>query len=303
MHEINLFAFGFRPSWKHSSAPLYRKIAWASRAGFRRAFHKHNFGDYFSLLLLRRIALNKVGLADIDTHGKLLAVGSILWALRDSDSIWGTGARDAERIPYRKDVRVLAVRGPLTHRVLLDAGVISRNTDSNTSFFDPGIFISLLVDETQRARLDTDIDALVIPHWADLKSPEILRAAGLGNERIVIASPFLHPKRIASLIMRSKRVLASSLHAIIFAEALGVNVTPFRLPTSKEPVFKYEDYFEGTGRPLPPFARSIAKALDMNPISFRGYSPSTLRKHLLTFPYELAPAALAKAERLISDNI
>lgn len=50
-------------------------------------------------------------------------------------------------------------------------------------------------------------------------------------------------------IASAERVVASSLHGIIVAEAFNVPVAVVASPS--EPPFKYEDYFEGTGRRLP----------------------------------------------------
>ncbi|WKK72505.1 hypothetical protein Q0F99_06055 [Rathayibacter oskolensis] len=47
-------------------------------------------------------------------------------------------------------------------------------------------------------------------------------------------------------------VVGSSLHAIVIGEALGIPVG--LIASSAEPPFKYQDYFEGTGRTASEYA-------------------------------------------------
>lgn len=64
-----------------------------------------------------------------------------------------------------------------------------------------------------------------------------------------IVSPFTHWKTIVREILTSELVLSSSLHGIILSEAFGVPVR-FVMPVGGETLFKYQDYFLGTGRYL-----------------------------------------------------
>ena len=78
-------------------------------------------------------------------------------------------------------------------------------------------------------------------------------------------------------------VVSSSLHGIVVAEAYGVPAVP--VASSTEPVFKYEDYYAGTGRELPAPAATWQdglRAAPAPPISH--WSPEPL---LDAFPADL----------------
>ncbi len=50
-------------------------------------------------------------------------------------------------------------------------------------------------------------------------------------------------------ILDSEFVISSSLHGLIIADAFGVPSRLLKI-TDTEPLFKYRDYYEGTGRPI-----------------------------------------------------
>ena len=60
-------------------------------------------------------------------------------------------------------------------------------------------------------------------------------------------------------ILDSKFVISSSLHGIIIAEAFGIPARLLKI-TDKEPLFKYADYYYGTGRFDFQAATSVAQA-------------------------------------------
>jgi pyruvyltransferase len=210
---------------------------------------------------------SRVLLADQHDQAKLLAIGSILWSLQDQDVIWGAGAHHPNQIPHRDHVRCLAVRGPLTLRELKLAGVVS--SDCQPVFFDPGILTPLLFpDITRKQKVKERVT--IIPHYADIakvKSWQTHSPATKGGN-IHIANPFWHPLKVATQIAQSETVISSSLHGLILADALGVPSIPLRLDGCKEPMLKYEDYYQGFGRILPRFSTDIDEPLRREPISF-----------------------------------
>jgi len=281
--SIDLFAFGFRPTTRASSRSLPRRLAWKLRHLGGRIVHHHNFGDYLSYQLVSWLASSRVLLADQSESGKLLAIGSILWSLQDDDVIWGSGAHRPGQIPRRSNVRCLAVRGPLTLQELRRANVVS--ADCRPLFFDPGVLVSLLFPGLKTLS-SVPGKTLVIPHYSDLAT--VHQMVSKLDLPVDVVNPFRRPIRIAEMITRSERVISSSLHGLIFADALGIPAIPLRLDGNKEPPFKYEDYFEGTGRSAPRFSSDIVDALDRDPRSFR-YSQADLNRFVSRFPFPLNP--------------
>ncbi len=96
-------------------------------------------------------------------------------------------------------------------------------------------------------------DFIVIPHLSEEKYFS-------KNENIVFPSePW---EQVMEKILGSKFVISSSLHGIVVAEAYGIPARLLRL-TDNEPMFKYYDYYLGTGRKEFRCARSISEALEM----------------------------------------
>jgi pyruvyltransferase len=258
---------------------------WKLKRYNRKINHHHNFGDYLSLLIIKSITNSRVLLADQHDQAKLLAIGSILWSLQDQDVIWGAGAHHPNQIPHRDHVRCLAVRGPLTLRELKLAGVVS--SDCQPVFFDPGILTPLLFpDITRKQKVKERVT--IIPHYADIAKVKSWQthspATKSGN--IHIANPFWHPLKVATQIAQSETVISSSLHGLILADALGVPSIPLRLDGCKEPMLKYEDYYQGFGRVLPRFSTDIDEALRREPISF-SYKREDLTRCLASFPFAM----------------
>jgi len=198
---------------------------------------------------------------------RLLAVGSILHFAHDADVVWGSGVNGkvatSEIDATSLDVR--AVRGPLTAEVLRSKGMVVPEI-----FGDPGLLLPDLLgirrSESPTRRL------LVVPNLHDW--PNWRRNPAVINPR----SPF---ERVVKAVADSTHVVASSLHGLVMADALGVPASLLR--PSKESLFKYEDYYEGTGRRLPRVSDSIEEAL-RNPGSPLEWQADALKA---AFPREL----------------
>lgn len=282
--DVNLFAFGLYPTSRKASASLPKRMGWKLKNFHRKVFNLHNFGDYLSYQLVSTLSSSRVRIAEATEHAKLLAIGSILWSLQDQDVIWGSGAHRHDQIPRRRNVNCIAVRGPLTLHELRRAEIVSKNCQP--LFFDPAILISLIYPELM-VRGAKKAKTVLIPHYSDIhRVNALLNQSGISVE---VVSPLSHPLKVASKILQAERVISSSLHGLILADALGVSAVPLRLDGNREPTFKYEDYYEGSGRCTPRFSTDIGEAMDRNPPAFR-YDNEALARDLASFPYPIKTA-------------
>lgn len=240
-------------SFPRQSLPIY---VWRPKEEVYR-----NFGDEITPLLATRIAeLHGISIQTrVATPGesKLLGVGSVLHQAKGGDVIWGSGVNGKNwprALSEIQDLDVRSVRGPLTWRVLSSFGITAPEI-----YGDPGLlFPELFKNEIESERGD------VVRQFGEL---EVIFIPNLNDERFLPAhhpgvttiSPSESPFRIAQIISRSKLVLSSSLHGIVFADAMGVPCRP--ILSAFEPALKYWDYFAGTGRPDQRFAENLNVAL------------------------------------------
>jgi pyruvyltransferase len=203
----------------------------------------NNFGDLLGPVIVRRL-LERLQLpVELTGPRRLLSVGSILHMSRERDVVWGSGVNGKIRQERFPSLDVRAVRGPLTARALRRSGNVVPAV-----FGDPALLLPHLWTTKELGIRPGSGGTVYVPNLHDRASfpPQSLDPRGDPLEKVA---------RIAS----AERVVASSLHGIIVAEAFSVPVAIVASPS--EPSFKYEDYFEGTGRRLPSFSSTWREAV------------------------------------------
>lgn len=102
---------------------------------------------------------------------------------------------------------------------------------------------------------------------------------------IVISMNTNDYESVITKIVSCKKVITSSLHGIILAEAYGVPAVWYR-GLKKEVDFKYLDYYASTGRKPDIIPTSIEEAMVLEPLPLPNLKP--LQEGLMkTFPYDL----------------
>ncbi len=262
---------------KERGIPLYY---WEDRMG---SCYK-NFGDVLSEKIVERLVghpINTTFNPSFSKHYqtcKLLALGSILHKAENGDIIWGSGINGKHLDPQDKrfyrfhalDVR--ACRGPLTRKFLLNLGV-----DCPEVYGDPGLLLPLLFPEfTKNSRPQKDY--IILPHWSDQE---------MFQDDPHFVSITEDWQEILRQILDSQLVISSSLHGIIAAEAFGVPARYIKV-SNHEPLFKYIDYYFGTGRPEFVYATTVEEALILG-----GEPPPEcdLDALIKSFPYDAFPNA------------
>lgn len=239
-----------------------------------------NFGDFLSFKLVERIVGGSIEAYNrkepLEGRQKMLAIGSIMTVAKNGDVIWGTGVKcdsfDLTRYTFSKlDIR--AVRGPLTRRFLREA----LGVECPEVYGDPALLLPYFFPEFKRSPAPS-FDYIIIPHYSELDA--------FADKANVVSS--IEPWRfVIEKILDSKLVIATSLHGIIVAEAFGIPARLLRV-SDNQPLFKYRDYYEGTGRADFRFATSVEEALEMG-----GEPPFScdLKKLYAAFPFDHFPNA------------
>lgn len=207
-----------------------------------------------------------------------LGIGSgVLHSYQDA-TFWGSGVeRDYpwyrlilhSRLCRKLDFR--AVRGPLTHDFVLKLG-----HKCPEIYGDPAILMPLIYNPDVQKEYEYGI----IPQF--VTEAEIREQY---PDDYIIGMNTNDYKRVISEILCCRKVVSSSLHGIILAEAYGVPAVWYR-GLIKEIDFKYLDYYASTGRYNIQPATSVEEALAIEPLPLPDLSK--LYEGLLnSFPYDL----------------
>jgi hypothetical protein len=199
-----------------------------------------NFGDAIAPLLLQRFAhLESVwatpGYANVVSVGSVLEAVPALW----NGYVLGSGKLypDSRLNLYGPAIQVLALRGPLT----------AKSWAGNCAIGDPG----LLADELLPEPPERVYDLGIVPHWSDRTLVGDKRFHGNKWKTLVI-DPAGDPLEVIRSIGQCRKIVASSLHGLIAADAFGIprrfEYTPrFDREGGK---FKFEDYSASVGLKL-----------------------------------------------------
>ena len=199
---------------------------------------------------------------------RVLAIGSIIKFAKDRDSIWGAGA-PSDVTPINKNAKYCVVRGPLTRKLVLDAGVDCPEVYGDPAWLLPLIYQPPVLRKTHRLG--------VIRHWVhskvDLKLDDDVRDIS------IIRCGYKQIEQFIDELLSCEAVLSTSLHGVIIANAYGV---PAKLCTVTDSVRqihgdgrKFDDYFLSIGKSdvqpldlsaLPRITSNMAKLCVDNPI-------------------------------------
>jgi len=203
-----------------------------------------NFGDELTAPLLERITSRRVqwaSMADCDVVG----AGSILQMVprvkrEVQPAIWGSGFISPPAIGAKKitgDVR--AVRGARTRELL------GRVETDSIALGDPGLLASYLLDGPVRKKFALG----VVPHYKDKQSVVVEKAESLGRHVRIINVEWT-PEEVAREVASCEAVLSSSLHGLVFSDALGVPNAHIKIGDGLVGgLFKFQDYDSAVGRP------------------------------------------------------
>lgn len=238
-----------------------------------------NFGDELSRVVVELMLARKgATLSDaVATPRHLVSVGSVLHLAREGSVIWGTGLHGSmpEECHHYCQLDVRATRGPITRRFLAQRGIAAPEV-----YGDPGLLVAHLTGD--RFAPTGEFEVGFVPNMHDL--PFLAQTKVIEQHPCMrLINPLRAWNEVIADITRHRMILASSLHGVVIAEAFGIPACFVRL-TEHEPLQKYEDYFEGTGRRLR-YASSVREGLDMAGAdrTFR-FDPEPL---VASFPYDL----------------
>lgn len=210
-------------------------------------FESHNFkggfgnwGDHISGEIISHFFnVSPKICTDPTVAGKTLVVGSVMDHAYPGDAAWGAGCIAPGRIGHsRGKIEVHAVRGPLTLREL------RRGFDvPHVPFGDPAL---LMAQMHEMPKENVTFEYAVIPHWVDFDLSVIHRLRQLGVKVIDIRQS---TQQLLKDLAGVGKVLSSSLHGLILADAIGIPNCRVQFSTNViGGDFKFLDYCMSVGR-------------------------------------------------------
>jgi len=201
-----------------------------------------NFGDALAPLLLKRFAgtdskWDTICRADVIVTGSILEHVPPLW----SGHVIGVGQlyEDSRLHLHTKTAKVWAIRGPLS----------ARSVPGDYALGDPGLLADELVYVHHR-----DVALGVVPHWTDTslaKNPLWYSP----NWQTLVIDPAGDPLDVVRSIGRCQKIVTSSLHGMIVADAFGIPRRYELNPGASKyegGLFKFRDYSQSIGASFEP---------------------------------------------------
>jgi hypothetical protein len=193
-----------------------------------------NFGDLLSPLLLKHFCGIEAVWVPVE-EASLVGVGSIIEHIPNgwNGKIVGAGKLHEESL-LPVDAKIVALRGPLT----------AKGVRGDFAIGDLGLLANELVRvETKKWKLG------IVPHWSDTQLATDPRfapsAAGITEDPLII-DPRGDPLDVIRLIGECIKIVSSSLHGIILADAFGIPRRAEYAPRLdvEGGDFKFRDYSE-----------------------------------------------------------
>lgn len=192
--------------------------------------YTENFGDEISPWLFRKIS----GLDIHQNDGSIpsyVGVGSVIDRVRDQSIVWGSGSFGPEAPRHiNKNATYCAVRGPLTRSRILD-----RRGTCPRIYGDP----ALLVPYFKKRQTKKTHEIGLVLRWSD--KDWLKQEVGDGVKLIDLGTDEVD--RVVDEMTSCKRIITSSLHGLIIADAYGIPNAWLFSSSPKGFEFKFYDYF------------------------------------------------------------
>ncbi len=201
-----------------------------------------NFGDPITPKLLKRYGFTPVNVSP--KTAQFFCCGSILEKVPKDFSgfILGTGFMHATSTHSFERARILAVRGELSWK--------NFGSPEGVVFGGPGLLFVHLTKSKPKKRYMLGL----IPHYADKTDPAIFRFFSRYKNQVRLIDVQSEPETVLRQIAECEWVASSSLHGLVFADALGIPNTWLVISERVSGKgFKFYDYFSALGKEQMPF--------------------------------------------------
>jgi len=210
-----------------------------------RRFSGNNFGDNLSTFIVKNITNKEVENIEQPLKNEIvyMAIGSILRLANRNTIVWGTGYQYLNARVREKPLKICAVRGKLTRNQLINQGF-----DCPEIYGDP----ALLCPRYYEPIVTNKFELGVMPHYVDQDSILLykLRLDWFRKKSDILFINVYDPiKKVINEINSCEKIISSSLHGLIIADAYGIPSLWMKLSDKVlGKGYKFRDYFSSVGR-------------------------------------------------------
>jgi pyruvyltransferase len=202
-----------------------------------------NVGDSMNDNLLFAISGKKLPVVNhrhknINNDTILIAIGSILQWATPQTIVWGSGFISLKSVIHAQPLKIYAVRGPLTRQRVLDLGY-----ECPEVYGDPALLYPRYYHPPQTKKHKIGL----VAHYIDRHDAQF--------QRLIRSGKFLdinvkgNVNNVIAQINTCERIVSSSLHGLILADAYGIPSTWIKITDKVIGAgFKFRDYFASVGR-------------------------------------------------------
>ncbi len=205
--------------------------------------HRNNLGDIISPLIASHFSPKKVIRISKNKCKRVehyFMIGSILQRSTKNSIIWGSGFISESSVCKEVPKKVLAVRGPLTRKKLLDQGIACPKIYGDPALLLPEVYP--ITNQKSKYKLG------IIPHFLDKNDAGLKKFANNLDIKIIDIQN-KNPLKVVDDMLQCEKIISSSLHGIIISDAYQIPSvwTQFSKPIGDDN-FKFLDYFASVGR-------------------------------------------------------
>jgi len=163
-------------------------------------YMSNNFGDNLNYYLIKKLSGKEPVYCDDRANEKhVIVCGSIVTECNDNSILWGPGmANHSDETSHAPEIRM--VRGRMTMRRL----------NTTCAVGDP----CLLMPRLYSPKIEKKYKVGIIPHWKDVE--------GLIDTEHYLINPLKPALEVIDDILSCEKIISSSLHGLILADAYGV---------------------------------------------------------------------------------
>lgn len=206
-----------------------------------------NWGDDINYHLLKRLTKKSIIPYDMSilsnrTHKTCyMCIGStITFNHIDETVVWGAGVIDPAKPLKHKPAKVLAVRGPLSRKYLIENGVRCPEI-----YGDPALLIPLIYTARCTAK---KYKLGIIPHYDDYNDATLNHLKTNCSILFIKLEGYNRWTDVLDQIVSCEYIVSSSLHGIIMSEAYGIpNLWAEISGKLIGGHFKFHDFFQSIG--------------------------------------------------------